>query len=147
MQKMRRSVENAETVGLFPTPRYNPLGASTTNTFFRRCRTSGLSSMPVTRRRSGIAAITSPGVQRVLRGQPMTPSPRGSGLAALTSPGVQALLRGPDTPPMTPVGAHARAALPRAIPSGFTYHFGDRKTFAFHIISHLQNSYTDFRAY
>jgi hypothetical protein len=116
MQKMRRSVENAETVGLFPTRSYQPDGPMP----------SPPSDLRVIARRSPRAeASPSPYVFRAT----------GSGLAALSSPGVQALLRGgPVTPPATPVVPSATRRL--GAPSGFTYHYGDRKIFAFHITSH-----------
>jgi hypothetical protein len=135
MQKMRRSVENAETVGLFPTRSYQPDGPGP------------MPSPPSSLVRGAVVARRSP------RTEP-SPSPHtrtdffgvtGSGIAALSSPGIQALLHGPVTPPATPVVSSASSL--RGAPSRFTYHYGDRKTFAFHTISYhilVVPSNTDF---
>lgn len=85
---MRRSIENAETVGLYPQPSYSPDP-------FRD--SFSISTIPA-RRQAGPYMLPSPPASRP------APAPR-SGIAALTSPGVQALINPPSsalpTPPST----------------------------------------------
>lgn len=85
---MRRSIENAETVGLYPQPSYSP------DPFRDSSRTSTIPAP----RQAGRYMLPSPPSARPAA------APR-SGIAALTSPGVQALINPPTsalpTPPST----------------------------------------------
>lgn len=85
---MRRSIENAETVGLYPQARYSP------NPYRNNSSTSTIPA----RRPAGPSLLPLPPAPRLLT------APR-SGIAALTSPGVQALINPPTsalpTPPST----------------------------------------------
>ena len=76
MQKMRRSVENAETVGLFATHLYSPPGTIPAPAR----QPKALPSPPYTNTspmsaRSGVAALASPGVQRLINPSAPVPAP------------------------------------------------------------------------
>ena len=83
---MRRSIENAETVGLYPQPRYSPDPFSTSP-----------STAPAPSRVAPYMLPTPPAARSAAAPQ--------SGIAALASPGVQALINPPmstlPTPPST----------------------------------------------
>lgn len=113
--KMRRSIENAETVGLYPQPSYSP------DPFVNNSSTATLppaqpvymlpappARKPVTSTNSGIAALTSPGVQALINPPSCTlPTPPSTSSLTYSHP----LLSGggfvtPDTP-ITPAEPNA----------------------------------------
>ena len=127
---MRRSIENAETVGLFPQAGYTPLNAShfargwnkavavrarwaahpvnraTSHTAI--AWPAAPAQQSVTPISSGIPALVSPAVQALINPATALPTPpatsTSSGVSALTSPAVRALINPATTlptPPMT----------------------------------------------